>query len=246
MRSWPSAAVAGTVAFGDGELHSRSSLTGYQEDPLVLSTSGSGDFQAELGAKDQKITYQLQLLRSRGRRDSGAHPPRWRRRAAGSSCSSAPNLGNGPAGTQACPAAPATITGTITPAESIGPAGQGIAAGEFGELTAAIRGGVTYANVHSTKYPGGEIRAQLRPAQGLTRGPTVLPTGTAGPAMSFAAPGGLVWKGERGENEDVAGGEAPYDRPRGRVPAVVAGRCRGHRRELRGRALRLGGLVLRR
>jgi len=43
----------------------------------------------------------------------------------------------------------------------IGPAGQGIAAGEFAELLAAIRAGKTYANVHSAKFPGGEIRAQL-------------------------------------------------------------------------------------
>ena len=43
----------------------------------------------------------------------------------------------------------------------IGPAGQGIDPGEFGELLDAVRAGVTYANVHSTKYPGGEIRAQL-------------------------------------------------------------------------------------
>ena len=43
----------------------------------------------------------------------------------------------------------------------IGPTAQGIAAGEFAELVDAIRHGVTYVNVHSTKYPGGEIRAQL-------------------------------------------------------------------------------------
>ena len=32
---------------------------------------------------------------------------------------------------------------------------------EGDELLAAIRAGKTYANVHSTKFPGGEIRAQL-------------------------------------------------------------------------------------
>src|SRR4249919_1582283 len=53
-----SAAVAGTVAFGTG-ISLQEHLTGYQEDPLALSTSGSGDFQAQLFAKEQKITYQL-------------------------------------------------------------------------------------------------------------------------------------------------------------------------------------------
>ena len=72
------------------------------------------------------------------------------------------NLGNGPAGTQACPAAGGTITGTIRPADILGgAAAQGLAAGEFQELVKAIRGGATYVNVHSVDRPLGEIRAQL-------------------------------------------------------------------------------------
>ena len=53
------------------------------------------------------------------------------------------------------------MTGTLRPADVIGPASEGIAPGEFGELVRAIRAGATYANVHTEKYPGGEIRAQL-------------------------------------------------------------------------------------
>ena len=71
------------------------------------------------------------------------------------------NLGNGPAGTQACPPS-GTISGTIVAANvTAGAAAQGIAAGELAELLAAIRAGKTYANVHSTKFPGGEIRDQI-------------------------------------------------------------------------------------
>jgi CHRD domain len=40
--------------------------------------------------------------------------------------------------------------------------GQGIAAGEFDELVDAIRAGFTYANVHTTAFPPGEIRAQIK------------------------------------------------------------------------------------
>jgi hypothetical protein len=40
--------------------------------------------------------------------------------------------------------------------------GQGIAPGEFEELLAAIRAGVAYANVHTSTFPGGELRGQLR------------------------------------------------------------------------------------
>ncbi len=55
-----------------------------------------------------------------------------------------------------------TVTGTFTAANVLAVPAQGIAAGEFGELLRAIRRGVTYANVHSDKFPGGEIRGQIR------------------------------------------------------------------------------------
>jgi len=33
-------------------------------------------------------------------------------------------------------------------------------------VVAAIQKGIAYANVHSTKYPGGEIRGQIRRSWG--------------------------------------------------------------------------------
>jgi hypothetical protein len=72
------------------------------------------------------------------------------------------NLGNGPAGTQACPLREGELTGTFVAADVVGPAGQGIAAGEFAELVKALRSGITYANVHSTQFGGGEIRGQIK------------------------------------------------------------------------------------
>jgi hypothetical protein len=69
-----------------------------------------------------------------------------------------------PAGVQACPPAPATITGVITMTDVVGPTGQGLAPGEFEEFVRALRAGVAYANVHTSKFPGGEVRGQLRHA----------------------------------------------------------------------------------
>jgi CHRD domain len=72
------------------------------------------------------------------------------------------NLGNGPAGTQACPGThDGSISGTFGPSDVIGPTAQGISAGQWDELVAAIDAGKAYANIHSTIWPGGEIRAQL-------------------------------------------------------------------------------------
>ena len=70
------------------------------------------------------------------------------------------NVGS-PVPTEPCPTPAGTVSGTLDASDVIGPAGQGIAAGEFEELLDAIRAGVTYANVHSDARPGGEIRAQI-------------------------------------------------------------------------------------
>ena len=53
------------------------------------------------------------------------------------------------------------VTGTLTVDDVRAAANNGIAAGEWAEVLGLIRAGRTYANVHSTKFTGGEIRAQL-------------------------------------------------------------------------------------
>lgn len=62
----------------------------------------------------------------------------------------------------ACPAAPGgTVTGTIEAKDVLAAASQGIAAGEFVEFVAALKKELAYVNVHSSLFPGGEIRGQV-------------------------------------------------------------------------------------
>ena len=127
---------------------------------LTLSTSGFGNFRAKL--RDGEIRYRLTYGQLEGN-ITQAHIHLGREATSGGiSVFLCSNLGNGPAGTQACPPGhDGTVDGTIVPANVIGPGVQGIALGEFDELLRAIRAGATYVNVHTDKYGSGEIRAQL-------------------------------------------------------------------------------------
>jgi hypothetical protein len=136
-------------------------LTGYQETPLALSTAATGRFRATIDEAHQRISYTLSYSGLEGSVTQAHIHFGARSQTGGIAAFLCTNLGNGPAGTQACPAAPATVSGTITPADIIGPSAQGIAAGEFAELISAIRAGISYVNVHSTLYPVGEMRAQF-------------------------------------------------------------------------------------
>jgi hypothetical protein len=145
----------------DGKFVARAELVGLQEVP-ALSTTAHGRFRAVVDTEANTITFRLTYDALEGTVQQ-AHVHFGQMSVNGGVsfflCS---NLGNGPAGTQACPAPPAEVTGVIDATLVVGPAGQGIEAGAFAEIVAAIKAGTAYANVHTTKWPGGEIRGQLR------------------------------------------------------------------------------------
>jgi CHRD domain-containing protein len=72
------------------------------------------------------------------------------------------NLGNGPAGTQPCPPNGGTVTGTLTAASVVGPTPQNITPGNFDAFVAALDSDTAYGNIHTTQFPAGEIRGQVR------------------------------------------------------------------------------------
>ena len=74
------------------------------------------------------------------------------------------NLGNGPAGTPTCPddtSGEVTVMGTITAAGVVGPAAQNITPGDFAGVVAALASNTAYGNIHTQKFPAGEIRGQV-------------------------------------------------------------------------------------
>jgi hypothetical protein len=154
------AGIAGAAVAGQAP-GDRGGLTGWEEVPAV-STAGGGTFRARIAQDAEEITYELSYGGLAGDVQQAHIHLGQRYVNGGVSVFLCSNLGNGPEGTQACPTPEGTVTGTIVPANVIGPAAQGIAAGEFAELVRAIRAGATYVNVHTTAHPGGEIRKQLR------------------------------------------------------------------------------------
>ncbi len=144
------------VASGDGKRGTRAlraTLNGFQETPSI-STSGFGIFTARI--REGQIEYRLTYFGLEANA-TAAHIHLAQRGVAGGVAAFLCGGGDKPP----CPARSGTVTGVIDAADVVGPANQGIAQGELAELVRALRVGHTYANVHTTAFPGGEIRGQI-------------------------------------------------------------------------------------
>jgi hypothetical protein len=131
-------------------------LLGFTEVPAVSST-GRGRFSARIRG-DDAIDWRLSYENLEGVTTTAAHVHFGQKDVNGGV--SFFLCGGG--GRPACTPDSGTFSGTATAADVIGPAGQGIAPGEIAEIIRAMRAGKTYANVHTDKHPGGEIRGDIR------------------------------------------------------------------------------------
>ena len=161
--------VAAFAVAGDGaKKFAGNPMNGYEEN-LDVSTVASGSFSARLSKDGESIHYVLSYSGLEGTvTQSHVHFGKTALNGGISFwlCETATNPSPS-ASTPTCPAAPGgTVEGDITSAEVIGPLAQGIEVGNLGEILAAMRAGHAYANVHSTKWPGGEIRAQINHRDG--------------------------------------------------------------------------------
>jgi hypothetical protein len=151
------AAVQNPIAAQGGKKRVKATLNGYQEDPSV-STTGHGTFSAVIDDEAETIQYVLTYEGLESTPTLFAHIHFGSHDHAGGV---AAFLCGGSTKPAPCPPIGGTVTGTIVPADVVGPAGQGIEPGAFSELVAAIRVGHAYANVHTQRWPAGEIRGQI-------------------------------------------------------------------------------------
>jgi hypothetical protein len=141
----------------------RALLTGYEETPSAVSTTGRGEFVAVISDDGETIRYRETFSRLQGT-VTQSHIHVGQLSIGGSVVIFLCQTASNPDPTGLAPQCPqeGTVTGVITAANVIAgsQAPQQLAAGDLAAVVTAIRAGATYANVHTNLSPGGEIAAR--------------------------------------------------------------------------------------
>jgi CHRD domain len=160
---------ASAVAIAGGGGHASTRLSGFEEVPVVL-TDGDGKFKARVDKSAREIDFVLRYEDLEGGATTQAHIHIGQELANGGIaawlCDSTTNPAPAPVDVEPCTPNEGEFEGTITAADVRPVEAQGLRAAEtpedrFDDLVRAIRFGLTYANVHTTGSPGGEIRGQI-------------------------------------------------------------------------------------
>ena len=179
--AWAAVPSTGVVAAederhggGGGQKNFSAKLVSFNEVPSI-SSGAQGTFRARLNQAGDTLTYRLTYSGiTDGAAVTQSHIHLGQRHTNGGImvwlCSGTLTDPTGLA--PACPAAPGgTVEGTLTAANIIqtpaspappSPPAQGVGPGEFEKFVEALREGAAYANVHSTRFPGGELRGQVQ------------------------------------------------------------------------------------
>ncbi len=159
-------ATSGSAVYAQGSGTRVSARLEAEHEVPAISSPATGTFNAFIDTRDELVTYELTYGGLEGAvTQSHIHLAQpgvnggimvWL-------CKTAATVANAPAGTPDCPEPGGSVSGEFGPEDVIGGASpQGVTPGEFDAVIQAIRDGVAYVNVHSTKWPGGEIRGQVR------------------------------------------------------------------------------------
>lgn len=132
-------------------------MLGYAENPDI-STVASGSFDAHLSSDGSSLHYVLSYSGLEGNvLQAHVH---FGKTAVNGGISFFLCTNLNAATDDDCPQS-GTVEGDIDATDVIGPTSQGIEAGNLAEIVEAMQAGHAYANVHSSKWPTGEIRAQI-------------------------------------------------------------------------------------
>jgi CHRD domain len=155
---------AGAVAVaGSGGGDIRETLNGYEEN-MAVSTPGVGEFRARIDPGAETISYTLSFegIPTEVRQAHIHFEKRTNNGPIVAWLCDSTQIPSPRESTPACPATGGTVEGVIERDDvGTGSGGQNIDPGEFEEFVQAIRAGVTYVNVHSVEFAGGEIRGQI-------------------------------------------------------------------------------------
>jgi hypothetical protein len=159
---------AASVAADNDDNTFTARLRGINETPGPVATQATGSFHATLSADGTTLSYTV-TYSNLNAQVTQSHIHFGLSKETGGImvwlCQTATNPA--PATDPGVPTCPdttsGTVSGTITVANVVGPNGQGITPGaDFAKVIQAMREGAAYANVHSSRSPGGEIRGPVR------------------------------------------------------------------------------------
>jgi hypothetical protein len=151
----------------------RAALSGFNEvipEGGAVFSDGSGRFRGRIAKNQQSISYELtyqvvETVATAGTQYvNQAHLHFGQEHTTGGIIAWLCDSDDNPspvASTPICPSPGGTVKGTLTAADVLALAGQGILAGDFAALVEAVRAGAIYANVHTDAFGAGELRGQV-------------------------------------------------------------------------------------
>jgi len=138
----------------------------------AILTDATGTLQLDLDKKTSSISYTLTYTGPFSSQVQQAHIHFGKLRVAGGIivwlCQTTAKPSPTPNLTPSCltPAPSATVTGTLTAANVIGPTAQNVTVGDFDALEDALTSNTAYVNIHTATFGAGEIRGQIKANEG--------------------------------------------------------------------------------
>jgi hypothetical protein len=134
-------------------------LNSFEETPNTLNTEATGAFLGLINDAQTEIPFNLFYTGMTGT-VLFAHIHFGKPGESGGVAAFLCGGGNKPA----CLPSGQVVVGAVTGADVVAIAGQNLPAGDMAALVRAIKSGFAYVNVHTSTFPGGQVRGQIKSA----------------------------------------------------------------------------------